>query len=120
MKKSFIKVGFMLGLALVTTVSLNSCSSDEEAEGEGEGTEQTDADNDDANGGDEEPEMDEAEVPDVEPKMDNSGDSNENEGKLGGKGASNMEVNTTLPEEKPVKKSVRGGDSPKVTTDGSN
>ncbi len=118
MKKSFIKVGFMLGLALVTTVSLNSCSSEEDAEGDG--TEQTDADND-ADGGDEEPEMEEENSGnDMEPEMNNSGEPEAGEGKQAGKGANNMEVTTTVPEEKPIKKSTRGGDSPKMTTDGNN
>ena len=35
MKKSFLKVGFMLALAMITTVSLSSCSSDADADGAG-------------------------------------------------------------------------------------
>ncbi len=122
MKKSFIKVGFMLGLALVTTVSLNSCSSEEDAEGEG--TEQTDANE----GEDQDADSDKCEEgKDGEHKCEagkceegKCKDGEAGEGKKAGKGANDMEVTTTVPKEKPVKKATRGGDSPKMTTDGNN
>ncbi|MCR9172087.1 MAG: hypothetical protein NXI10_06330 [bacterium] len=119
MKKSFIKVGFMFGLALITAVSLNSCSSEEE-DASGDGTEQTDenadTENEDADkcedGKDGEHKCEAGKC--EEGKCQDGTDAE----KPVGKGDTKMEVNTTVPEEKPVKKSVRGGDAPKVTTDG--
>ncbi|PWL33155.1 MAG: hypothetical protein DCO96_02040 [Fluviicola sp. XM-24bin1] len=120
MKKSFIKVGFVLGLALVTSVSLTSCSS--EADAEGEATEQTDAEGDqDADkdaekceeGKDGEHKCEEGKC--EEGKCE-AGE--EKEGKSVTKGGGDMKVNTTVPEEKPVKKSTRGGEDPKMTTGG--
>lgn len=72
MKKNFIKVGFMLGLALVTTASLNSCASEEE-DASGENTEQSDSDND-ADQDDNEPDMDEDEGNEMTPEMDSEND----------------------------------------------
>ncbi|XOV69216.1 MAG: hypothetical protein ACFHU9_08520 [Fluviicola sp.] len=122
MKKSFIKVGFMLGLALVTAVSLNSCAGEEE-DATGEGTEQTDENNADAD----DAEMDDDKCEDGkdgEHKCEDGKcgegkceDGKAGEGKQAGKGVNNMEMDSKVPEEKPVKKSLRG-DSPKTTTDG--
>ena len=112
----------MLGLALVTTVSLNSCSSEEE-DAAGDGTEQNDADVDqDEDDADMDQDKDDADMDqdnggdDMEPEM-NTTDDDAAPGKAVGKGVNNMSVD---PEPKPTKEAVRGGGKPKMTTDGSN
>lgn len=121
MKKSFIKVGFMLGLALVTTVSLNSCSSEEDAAGDG--TEQNDADTGDQDADNDTDKCEDGK--DGEHKCEagkceegKCKDGEAGEGKAAGKGVNDMTVDPE-PEPKPAKEAVRGG-KPKMTTDGSN
>ena len=119
MKKSFIKVGFMLGLALVTTVSLNSCSSEEDANGDG--TEQNDADDnaDDQNADDDTDKCEDGKDGEHKCQAGKCQDGEAGEGKAAGKGVNDMTVDPE-PEPKPVKEAVRGGGKPKMTTDGSN
>lgn len=136
MKKSFLKVGFMLALAMITTISLSSCSSEADADGEGEGMEQTDADGDDENadkcekcdgeGCDHCKDGDKCEDGKCEDGKCEDGKSDEKKCESGDTKEGNVgRGNTTTtvdpaPQPKPAKEATRGNTKPKVTTDGSN